>query len=387
MGSALVDNIDMLHMMYDSVEVMQGGYIKVKEQNQVKILDENCEVLLSCDEGDLLDFRGGYALVRKGDAVELRWGGTSKILDIEPWDTVGNLRVLDNNILFECKTHIFDYTSRNWIYIADKHGNIVSKIKGVELRREAVRDALGRVAYNDYAYHTRACEIVKNSKIYLDTYEVTRSFSMIGEIDVHTGKFICYGRFKGSDFETMATRPLTEDENDYAFSYNTYTNQYCMYALANGDNVISKEYMDIAKPMSLKDTPYLMTYTNKPIFGLRQGIIDHNGNELIEAKYDNVDYIGDNSFILVYTDSRERMSIKLKYPKYTMIFSLVDGALTPWVSDIKALNKDLYFVTTVIGEPKIFNFRTKKLIDYTYEELSKNLNTNEFNFVLKLAKH
>lgn len=78
MVSALADNMDMLHMLYDSVEVMQGGYIRVKEQNIVKILDENCEVLFSCEEGDLLDFRGGYALVRKGNAVELRWGNTSK---------------------------------------------------------------------------------------------------------------------------------------------------------------------------------------------------------------------------------------------------------------------------------------------------------------------
>lgn len=388
MVSALEDNLDMLHMIYDSVQVMQGGYIKVKEQNTVKILDENCEVLLSCDESDFLEFRCGYALVRKGNAVELRWGDTSKILDIEPWDIVRNLRVLDNNILFECKTRSFNYMEcRDWIYIADKQGNIVSKIKGVELKKEAVRDALGHVRYNDYDYHIRACEGAKNSKIYLDTYGVTKCINMLGEIDAHTGKFICYGRFKGSDFETIATRALTQNEDEYAFSYNTYTSPHCMYALADGDTVISKEYMDIAQPLSLKGTPYLMTYTNKPIFGLRQGIIDHNGNELIEAKYDNVHYIGDNSFILVYTDSKKRMSIKLKYPKYIMIFSLVDGALTPWVSDIEELNKDLYLVTTVIGEPKIFNFRTKKLIDYTYEELSKNLNTNELNFISQLARH
>ena len=121
MVSALEDNLDMLHMIYDSVQVMQGGYIKVKEQNTVKILDENCEVLLSCDESDFLEFSCGYALVRKGNAVELRWGDTSRILDIEPWDIVRNLRILDNNILFECKTRSFNYMEcRDWIYIADK---------------------------------------------------------------------------------------------------------------------------------------------------------------------------------------------------------------------------------------------------------------------------
>lgn len=135
MRSALVDNIDMLHMMYDSVEVMQGGYIKVEDQNQVKILDENCGVILSCDKSDFMEFREGYALVRKGDAVELKWGDASKILDIEHWDTVRNLRILDRNILFECRIHW-----RDWIYITDRQGNIVRRLKGVRLQQEVVHD-------------------------------------------------------------------------------------------------------------------------------------------------------------------------------------------------------------------------------------------------------
>lgn len=382
MGSALVDNIDMLHMMYDSVEVMQGGYIKVEDQNQVKILDENCGVILSCDKGDFLEFREGYALIRKGDAVELKWGDASKILDIENWDAVRNLRILDKNILFECRIHW-----RDWIYITDRQGNIIHRLKGVHLQQEVVHDSLGSRVYDDFDYHVRVCEGTRNNKIYFDTYQATECYNMKGEIDVHTGKVICYGRFKGSDFETIATRTLTENEDRYMFNYNTHTSAHCMYALAKGDEVISKEYMDIAQPLGLKGTPYLMTYTNTPIFGLRQGIIDHNGNELIEAKYDNIKYIGDQCFLLEYTDPGKGMSIRLEYPKYKMIFSLASGALTPWVHDIQELKKDIYLVTMINGEYKVFNLRDKKLIDYTYEELSKNLNTNEFNFILKLARH
>lgn len=380
--SALEDNIDMLHMMYDSVEVMQGGYIKVEDQSQVKILDENCGVILSCNKGDFIEFREGYALIRKGDAVELKWGDASKILDIERWDAVKNLRVLDKNLLFECRIHWVD-----WIYIADRQGNIMRRLKGVHLQQEVVHDGLGYRVYDDFDYHVRVCEGTRNNKVYFDTYQATECHGMVGEIDVHTGKVICYGRFKGSDFETIATRILTENEDRYAFNYNTYTSAHCMYALAKGDEVISKEYMDIAQPLRLKGTPYLMTYTNKPIFGLRQGIIDHNGNELIEAKYDNVYYIGDNCFLLEYTANDKRMSIRLEYPKYKMIFSLVDGALTPWAHDIQRIGKDIYLVTLMNGEYKVFNSRTKKLINYTNEELNKNLNTNEFDFILKLARH
>ena len=171
------------------------------------------------------------------------------------------------------------------------------------------------------------------------------------------------------------------------FNYNTHTSAHCMYALAKGDEVISKEYMDIAQPLGLKGTPYLMTYTNTPIFGLRQGIIDHNGNELIEAKYDSIKYIGDQCFLLEYTDPGKGMSIRLEYPKYKMIFSLASGAITPWVHDIRELRKDIYLVTMIDREYKVFNLRDKKLIGYTYEELSKNLNTNELNFILQLARH
>lgn len=382
MGSALVDNIDMLHMMYDSVEVMQGGYIKVEDQNQVKILDENCGVILSCDKSDFMEFREGYALVRKGDAVELKWGDASKVLDIEHWDTVKNLRILDKNILFECRIHW-----RDWIYITDRQGNIMHRLKGVRLQQEVVYDGLGSMVYDSFDYHVRVCEGTRNNKIYFDTYQATECYNMKGEIDVHTGKVICYGRFKGSDFETIATRTLTENEDRYMFNYNTQTSAHCMYALAKGDEVISKEYMDIAQPLGLKGTPYLMTYTNTPIFGLRQGIIDYNGNELIEAKYDSIKYVGDQCFLLEYTDPGKGMSIRLEYPKYKMMFSLASGALTPWVHDIQELRKDLYLVTMIDGEYKVFNLRDKKLIDYTYEELSKGLNTNEFNFILKLARH
>ena len=382
MRSALVDNIDMLHMMYDSVEVMQGGYIKVEDQNQVKILDENCGVILSCDKSDFMEFREGYALVRKGDAVELKWGDASKILDIEHWDTVRNLRILDKNILFECRIHW-----RDWIYITDRQGNIVHRLKGVHLQQEVVHDSLGSRVYDSFDYHVRVCEGTRNSKIYFDTYQATECNNMTGEIDVHTGKVICYGRFKGSGFETIATRILTENEDRYMFNYNTHTSAHCMYALAKGDEVISKEYMDIAQPLGLKGTPYLMTYTNTPIFGLRQGIIDHNGNEIIEAKYDSIKYIGDQCFLLEYTDPGKGMSIRLEYPKYKMIFSLASGAITPWVHDIWELRKDIYLVTMIDREYKVFNLRDKKLIGYTYEELSKNLNTNEFNFILKLARH
>lgn len=111
--------------------------------------------------------------------------------------------------------------------------------------------------------------------------------------------------------ELIATRQ-SKTKNGYSVRYRGSLPNF-RYALAlNGValNKDGKDYEDIYKPIELRDTDtfYTFDYATKideTRGTIKTGLIDSNGNELLEAIYDSIEYIGGNNYIITTGKRKE----------------------------------------------------------------------------------
>lgn len=75
------------------------------------------------------------------------------------------------------------------------------------------------------------------------------------------------------------------------------------YKLIKNNRIISdKTYLNIRKTHNLTMSNYMMTYTINKEANVVKGIIDDYGNEILDNFYDDISYIGENTFLLNYNN-------------------------------------------------------------------------------------
>lgn len=101
------------------------------------------------------------------------------------------------------------------------------------------------------------------------------------------------------------------------YSINTNVDDKLRYSLSKNGVVISKSYQDIFRAPELFGTQYLFTYELKD--SVKKGVISTDGVELLPPLYDDLNYVGNDNFIITYGDFRK-------------LFNIYKGDLTDWVN-------------------------------------------------------
>lgn len=101
------------------------------------------------------------------------------------------------------------------------------------------------------------------------------------------------------------------------YSINKSVDDNLKYSLSTNGVIVSKSYQDIFRAPELFGTCYLFTYEMQE--SVKKGVIRTDGVELLPPLYDDLNYIGNNNFVITYGNFRK-------------VFNIYKGDITDWIN-------------------------------------------------------
>lgn len=267
------ERVKVLKMMYTVVKKLANDNIYCEDSEKAAIINKYGITLISGDKGDIC-VTGDFILAKDTNTRYITIYNVKTNTKIKISISAGvieeHLAVSNSgNALLTVKLNI------DSLCVIDESCNIVYKIDcGFDIR---VYDNKKTVIIK---YYNQDRETVK---INIDTKEIRVNSFELCEIP-NFGSLECIGVYK--------------DTKNRGISINSECDRYTKYKLGiNGTPVTKKAYQDITRPYELNETNTL--YTHELVgYTQKMGLINIHGEELLEAVFDEISYIGNNCYVI-----------------------------------------------------------------------------------------
>ena len=272
MNIALSDKIDILNILYDTVEEANSFAICTKDK-LTYVVNIHGEEILSAPTNEIQHV-GNFIIhncINNEIIVLSLITGVQKSIATNFSSTL----IFGLDIQYISEGYIAIYCGSQYI-IFDSNVNIVAKIDDIYMAK---------------AYKLQGDLVAIYYRMFMEQYKAI--------FNTRLGKMILLDSQEFLD----GTELVAVEQCDCGYSLNKDIKDKFKYKLSKDGIVLTKKaYQDITKPSELHNTGYMYThdYHNNTRC---MGIINNNGEEIVQSIYSNISYIGAGYFILVSTDN------------------------------------------------------------------------------------
>jgi len=349
MGNMEIENMDKIRlykMMYNNLAILAPTVVSYKTNNEIVIVDLEGNVL---DRGTYkeLSILGGFAIHKdsNSDIITISNYSGNKKIEIGKSKNKFNFDLGINSL----EIHSFEEIGEsflalgliNGILILNKYCEKVALLKHCRYIKMLKENEIGcwfqYVLYSEYHYNRAYASKISN-------------------------KIEIYGGFELDDEYSLISTELETFNRGIALNKNNSPS--LKYKLARHGNIVGKKsHGDIKKSLKLNGTNYFLSADQIGINSkIGYGLIDNNGNEILNTEYDEITHIGSYNFIL---ESRGYLCI-FNTKKNQVIFD--------WSTVEKASQHETLPITIV--QTKDGNFYIIDINDriFEYNEITKYFN-------------
>lgn len=266
------ERVKVLKMIYNVVKRLANDTIYCEDSEKAVIINKYGITLIDGNKGDIY-VAGDFIIVKDNQQSTTFYNvktNTEKKLNIGTGMIESYLAVSNSgNALLAVQINVHS------LYVIDESCNIVYQI--------------------DYGFDIR---VYKNSKtVTIKYYSQDRETVKIN-IDNKEIRINSFELCEIPSFGSLECIGVYNDTKSRGISINSECDRYTKYKLGiNGTPVTKKAYQDITRPYELNRTNTL--YTHELVgYTQKMGLINIQGDELLEAVFDEITYIGNKCYVL-----------------------------------------------------------------------------------------